>query len=118
MYLWATVKLSPSVIGYFASSVVVGVFRAGACLPRACVGLLCGFSHLPAARPGALLETALAVSVGKAGTVSATARSVVSEERTGLVSWPAGGVARSRLPLDRSPAPPLFPPSRNCTPVQ
>lgn len=66
MYLWETVKLSPSVIGYFALLVVVGV-RAGACPARTCAHLLCNLMRVPAAGQGALLETALVVPESEAG---------------------------------------------------
>lgn len=45
MYLWETVKLSPSVIGYFALS-VVGV-RAGAWPAPYCAHLLCSLTRVP-----------------------------------------------------------------------
>ena len=71
MYLWAAVPLSPSVIGYFALSAVVGA-GAGVCLPHSWADLLGGLPRLPTARPGASLEAVLAGSpLGEACAVSA-----------------------------------------------
>lgn len=98
MYLWETVKLSPSVIEYFALSVVVGI-RAGACPTRTCAHLLCSFTRVPAAGRGALLETALVVPAG------AAPHSSEGRIRLGvLASW--GGVRPSAPPPGLSPTPP------------
>ena len=100
MYLWAAVPLSPSVIGYFALSAVVGA-GAGICLPRTWADLLGG---LPTARPGASLETALVGGPYGRGRRCFSRGPVVSEQKTGLVGQPA------LAPLDHSPAPSLYPP--------
>ena len=100
MYLWAAVPLSPSVIGYFALSAVVGA-GAGICLPRTWADLLGG---LPTARPGASLETALVGGPYGRGRRCFSRGPVVSEQKTGLVGQPA------LAPLDHSPAPSLDPP--------
>lgn len=66
MYLWETVKLSPSVIGYFALSVVVGV-GAGACpAPYLCSSAV--QSYVCAHNcPSSAVEVALVVPTGEAG---------------------------------------------------
>lgn len=111
MYLWGTVKLSPSVIGYFALVVVVGV-RAGACPARTCAHLLCSLTRVPAAGPGALLETALVVPAGEAGPGSCCIHS--SEERIDLgvlASWGwcgPGALCTTARPLPHSPIAQLY----------
>lgn len=107
MYLWAAVPLSPSVIGYFALSAVVGA-GAGICLPHTWADLLGG---LPTARPGASLETVLAGGPYGRGRRCFSRGPVVSEEKTGLVGQPA------LAPLDHSPAPSLHPPHHTAVPL-
>lgn len=92
--------LSPSVIGYFALSVVVGVWPGARPAPRPCAPLLCSLTRVPATGPGALLETALVVPQVRQALAHAASHG--SEERIKLGVLASWGGGWSRRPLGHS----------------
>lgn len=98
--------LSPSVIGYFALSVVVGVWPGARRAPRPCAPLLCSLTRVPATGPGALLETALVVPQVRQALAHAASHG--SEERIKLgvlASWGGGGPGALWATASPSPIP-------------